>query len=435
MEKPDWIRMCSKCNCHYPLTNRFYAIDSRADKGFTKICRVCSGKYEFFTHQDNNKNHLRKQQVDLYRAMTEDQIMKIYYAYIDGKIKRLPDCYENKESYLRIVKELFKENVINKNNLTLKYLINECKLKGISVYFSIEQIYSELFGNEFYLYTWKYPKFSFRVIKLTYEIANQIVNNYIKENKVNIDNIFAYEYENLFKKCKLTSLTHNDILEFVVQFYEYKYAGYLFRSHAVNYYKKENNVLFDLKYLVEKDMQIDINKIPLYLTKYTLQKKSVSLYNYIITKKNGSLYEWFDKLYPNKFTLYDFELNGYRNEFDSDKEMHIHELLTENFNNVIYNQKHTDRTLKLDDMIPDWFVMTEYGVWIVEYFGLYEERQYGKSSRVTDYIDKTKRKIERYKEMKGYKFIFLYPTDVDDNFRGCREIVGRMKENPYISMV
>jgi hypothetical protein len=221
----------------------------------------------------------------------------------------------------------------------------------------------------------------------------------------------------------------------VVHYYNFQYAGYLFKTKSKNYYKDESKLLFDLKYLVEQDMKIDIEKIPLYLTKYTLQKKALPIYHYIISKKNGSLYEWFNKLYPNKFTLHDFELNGYRNEFDSDKEMMINELLNENFNNVIYNQKHTERTIKLDEMIPDWLIITESGVWIVEYFGLYVERQYGKSSRVTDYIDKTKRKIERYKEMSGYKFIFLYPEDIEDDYRGCRDVIAKMKENPYMTMV
>lgn len=434
VENPKWIRMCSKCNNHYPLTSRFFAVDSRANKGFTKTCKVCSG-YECFTHQDSTKNNLRKQRMDIYKAMNENQIMKIYQAYKERVIKRLPDCYENKESYEKIIKGLFENGNLNVNNLTYKYIIDECKLSNISRYMSMIDVYTLLFGKGFYLYAWRYPNFKFKEVKLTYHIANQIIKNFIDEHDIIIDDIFTFDYDSLFNTCRIKNITNGDTLGFIIQFYQYQYAGYLFKTQAVNYYKKEENLLFDLKYLIEKDMKIDIEKIPLYLTKYTLQKKSTSLYNFIIGKKNGSLYEWFNKLYPDKFTLHDFEMNGYRNEFDSDKEMYIHQLLTDNFKSVIYNQKHNDRTIKLDEMIPDWFIMNEKGVWVVEYFGLYEERQYGKSSRVTNYIDKTKRKIERYKEMEGYRFIFLYPNDVDDNFKGVRETIEKMKENPYISML
>jgi hypothetical protein len=434
-ENVEWNRMCSNCNKHFPLTNRFFAIDKRADKGFVKVCRVCNKANDYFTHPDNYKNMLIKQDEDLFDALNNDYLPKIFEAYRKGIIKRLPDCYENRESYEKIIIHLFKDGEITKDNLTSTYLIKQCGLKGLNKYLTIYQVYSLLYGEDFYLYSWKYPKFSFRVIKLTKEISFQIVNNYIKENNIVIENIFTYDYEKLIKRCNLSNIALYDLLGFIVEYYEFKYAGYLFKINAVNYYKKEDHLLFDLKYLVEEDMKLEIDKIPLYLTKYTLQKKSASLYNFIITKKNGSLYEWFDKVYPNRFTLYDFELNGYRNKFDSDAEMYIHELLNENFNNVIYNQRNSDRTLKLDGMIPDWFIMTENGVWIVEYFGLYEERQYGKSSRVTDYIDKAKRKIEKYKEMSDYKFIFLYPKDIDDNFKGTREVIHKMKENPYISML
>lgn len=365
----------------------------------------------------------------------KDERFKIFEKYRFKKINRLPDCYDNKESFEEIIKELFSIGEIDIENLTYNYLVKEFRLSGARRYLTLIDIYKLLFGEYFYYYPWKYPKFNYKEIKLTDEIAIKVVNNYINDNNIVISNIFKFEYADLFSKCGLKKYVNDDVLSFVVRFYGHEYAGYLFKTKSNNYYKNENNLLFDLKYLIEKDMKLEVDKIPLYLTKYTLQKKCKSLYHYIITNKNGSLYEWYDKLYPNKFTLYDFELNGFRNEYDSDQEMYIHEILTKNFNNVIYNQKHTDRTIRLDDMIPDWLVMTENGVWIIEYFGLCEERQYGKSSRVTDYMDKVKSKIERYKEMSGYKFIFLYPKDIEGDFRGTREIVAKMKENPYVSML
>ena len=433
IDNPDWIRMCSKCNGHFPLTSRFFSIDSRADKGFTKICKVCSGKYELFAHQNVDILLLKKQ--DLFEFNREESLFEIYDAYRNKKLTRLPNYYENKESYEMIIKELYKRGELTEYNLTYDYISKKCRLSGISRYMDIVDIYKLLFGEDFYLYTWKYPKFIFKSLKLTTEIANQIIKNYIKEHKITITDKFKYNYDQLFRNCKITNITNGDILGFVVQLYEYKYAGYLFKISSHSYYRNEKNLLFDLKYLIENDMKLDISKIPLYLTRNMLHKKSNSLYGYIVTKGNGSLYEWIDKLYPNQFIEADFEINAHRNEFDSDKEMYIHEVLCENFKNVIYNQKHTNRTIILDGMIPDWLVITEHGVYIVEYFGLYEERQYGISSRVTDYIDKTKKKIERYKEMEGYKFMFIYPKDIEDDEIGIREIIAKMKEKPYVPTV
>ena len=94
---------------------------------------------------------------------------------------------------------------------------------------------------------------------------------------------------------------------------------------------------------------------------------------------------------------------------------------------MIYNPKHTDRTVILDGMIPDWFIMTEEGVWIIEYFGMYMPNQCY-NTRIKEYIEKTHEKINKYKNMKGYNFVFLYPEDVDDNFKGCREKIEKISE-------
>jgi hypothetical protein len=38
-------------------------------------------------------------------------------------------------------------------------------------------------------------------------------------------------------------------------------------------------------------------------------------------------------------------------------------------------------------MVPDWFVFTDRGVWVIEYFGLYDKR-YTLNSRIDAYINK-----------------------------------------------
>lgn len=431
----EWVRRCSKCTNHYPLTNTFFAPDDRANKGFMKLCKICDKGQEYFTHPNVDKNKLRKQSEELYEAMNDDYLPKIYEAYRNGELKRLPEAYGNKESYERIIRDLFDKGEINESNLNQSYLINECRLKGISNYFSIEEIYSMLYGDDFYLYPWKYPKFSFRKIKLTYELAKQIIDNYLKENNLIIEDVLAYDYEKLFKDCRIRRLTNSRTLEFVVYYNDRRYAGYCFRAKSSNYYKNEDSLLFDLKYLIEKDMKLDINKIPLYLTKNVLRKKCLPLYNFIVTNKHGSIYEWVDKLYPDKFIEADFEINAYREEFGSDTEMWIHEILKENFKNVIYNQIHTSRTIEIDGMIPDWLVITDCGTYIVEYFGLYEMRQYGKYKRATEYIDKTHRKIEKYGKLSNYKYLFIYPEDVVDDYKGLREKIIKMKESVEFTMV
>lgn len=434
-KKVKFSRRCSKCGIHYPLTNTFFNIDTRTEKGFTKVCKLCTGKIEYFAHQDEDKNKLIKNEFELCEALSNDDIMTIYDSYRDGKLKQLPHCYQNKESFLRIIKSLYERGDLNSRNLFMSYITKQLKLLNASVYLTITEIYTELFGEDFYYFVWKYPKFSFREIKLTYEIANKIIRNYLQENGIVIKDIFNFDYSSLFAQCRIRKLADEDIGYFIVQLYNHKYPYYMFKNSSPIYYKIESNLLHDLKYLIEKDMNIEISKIPLYLTKTMLQRRCRPIYNYIIANKNGSIYEWVNKLYPNQFIETDFEVNAYREEFGSDEECFIHEILKENFNNVIYNQIHTNRTIQINGMIPDWMLLTDSGAVIVEYFGLYIERQYGNNTRVTEYIEKTHRKIEKYKEISGYRYLFLYPDDLNDDYKGVRQKILKLKENADISMV
>jgi hypothetical protein len=420
------FQLCSHCLKYYPLSNIFFRPDQRRPLGFTSVCNVCDKRTTVFKHYNHDLYYLRKREKELYNAMKEGYVIPVYEAYLKGEIKRLPDSFQNKETLLQIVKYLYDKGDLTIHNLTIKTLKNKFGLNSISAYLSTHDIYTYLFGEDYYYYPWKYPKFSFREIKLTYEIANKVFDNYLKEHGIKINDPLNFDYEEIIKKSRISKFVLKDLLYFAVQYNQFKYAGYQYKIASVNYYKNETNLLFDLKYLIEQDMKIPVDKIPLYLTKNVLQKRARPLYNYIVLNKNGSIYKWVNKLYPNKFIETDFEINAYRNEFDSDTECFIHELLVDKFKNkVIYNQKHTDRTIVLDGMIPDWFVMTEKGVWIVEYFGMYTpDRCY--NTRVKEYIEKTNEKINKYKNMKGYNFVFLYPEDIDDNFKGCREKIEKI---------
>ncbi len=427
-------RRCSKCEKHYPLTNRFYSLDDRASKGFLKLCKICAGIRVTFRHYDEDKEKLIKKDKNLYEDFVANNVSSVYEAYYNGKLNKLPKAYRNKDSYKEILLHLYNSGKINENNLTSKYLIKELKLKSLYSYFSIHEVYSLIFGDDFFLYKWKYPKYTFSEVKLTFDIATRIMNNYICEHNVEISDPLTFNYLDVLNACNLVGYINGNLLDFIVEYNSFKYPGYKYKVASVNYYKKEQNLLFDLKYLIEDDLSIDQSKIPLYLTRMTFQRQCRPLYNFIITNKNGSIYEWVNKLYPDKFTAMDFEVNAYREEFDSNIECFIHEHLKETFGNVVYNQKHTDKTIKIDGMIPDWFVFTDHGVYIVEYFGMYEQRQM-QNDRIKSYIVKTHKKIEKYQKVRGYKFLLLYPDDIVNDYFGYREKVQKVLENPDFTMI
>lgn len=172
-------------------------------------------------------------------------------------------------------------------------------------------------------------------------------------------------------------------------------------------------------------MKIPVDKIPLYLTKFNLQKKSNTLYYLLYNRKYyKNLWEWVNDCYPQKFILADFEINPYRCNFDSMEESQIYDILKNTYKNTIYNQRNTERTIEIDRMIPDFITFTKNNTYLIEYFGLYVKNR-SDNKRISDYRNKTEEKINKYNKLNNYKTIFLYPTDLDNNFKGLH---SKLKE-------
>lgn len=139
----------------------------------------------------------------------------------------------------------------------------------------------------------------------------------------------------------------------------------------------------------------------------------------------------FNKIYPNQFDETDFEIGRYRNNFDSVEEQQVDGILREYFNSVIYNYNNSDQVVTLKGKRPDWFIMTEHGVWLVEYFGMYIESQKN-NQIVKSYIETTHEKLKLYNEMTGYNFLLVYPNDIEKGFRGLREKIERIVDEDRI---
>jgi hypothetical protein len=174
-------------------------------------------------------------------------------------------------------------------------------------------------------------------------------------------------------------------------------------------------------------LQIPLEKIPLYITLNVLGQKARTLYNLIYNKRfHNSLFEWINDIYPGKFIESDFHIGVIRNKFDSVEEEQIYNLLKDEFDNVIYNKRNTDNTVKFCGMIPDYLVFNDKECIICEYFGLYVPDKAGNNKRINDYIKKTDNKIEKYNNV-GYKKIFMYPDDIKDDMRGVKEKINIFK--------
>ncbi len=418
-------QLCIKCNRYYPQHSNFFHLQNDR-KTFEKTCHDCKCSKDH-KRRILNDSVLATRLYEYYgeeghKWYREHDVVKIYECCIRTHKTIIPEEIVNKEDYLVIIKHLYENKIITEDNLTYE-LLKTNRLNGIKEMFKLYEIYSYLFGKDFYLYYWKYKHFRFGDIEITYDILNKILINYINEYNIIIEDIYNYDYIKLFQECNIYNFISNNTLDFLVKYYDYKYPGYKFKLRGNNYYKEINNRIFDLKYLIEEDLKIPIEKIPLYLTNTSIARlENKSLYYVLKIYYNYYLFDWINECYPNKFIETDFNVSIIRNEFGSEEEHMIHDILTSKFKNVLYNKRNTVMTVNFNGMIPDWFVFTQIGVWIVEYFGLYVENK--NSKMVNDYVERTDNKIDKYDEFKNYKFVYLYPDDLKENMKGVKEKIS-----------
>jgi hypothetical protein len=151
-----------------------------------------------------------------------------------------------------------------------------------------------------------------------------------------------------------------------------------------------------------------------------MRKQSNTLYYLIKKYYKNNLWIWVKEVYPDYFLEEDFNVTVIRNVFDSAEEHVIHDYLTGIFKNVLYNQRNTLNTIIIAGMTPDWFIFTDNGIWIVEYFGITNERA-DSNKRIHDYQEKTLSKIEKYEKLSWLRKIYVYPDDLKDNFKGLSD--------------
>jgi hypothetical protein len=424
-------QQCTKCNKWFPLDSRFYLTGGNTGNigkyNYLPSCKDCHSNTSIHILQNNEElNQIYYTYgLDVYKLYKLHDTIGIYQHFKNNQIK-YPKIISNKEDYLYIIKYYYDKGFIDKDKLTTDYLVETLSFPYMFQYKSRilnYDIYSYLFGDNFEYYPWKYKSLRLRS---DYTINDSVIaaKNYVSENNIIINNPLEFNYQDLLRKSRLTKFDNN-ILLFAEVFNNYKYPAYKFKIHSVNYWKNEDNRIKNLKYYIEKDMKIPIEKIPLYLTKWSLNKNSNTLYNVLyLHDYYKNLFEWVSECYPNRFIEADFVINPYRCEFDSIEESQIYDILKNTYKNTIYNQRNTERTIEIEGMIPDFIILTSHGTYLIEYFGLYVENR-SDNKRISDYRNKTEEKIDKYNKLNDYKTIFLYPTDLNDNFKGLH---SKLKE-------
>jgi len=420
---------CGKCNNYYPYHVNFFGENPHAGHEYPLYtnCRDCKwteGRSRDWIRLNDKllSSIYRICGIDTYRLYKNNNIIGIYKDWIEKQYyNKLPKIINNKESLLVIIKYLYEIGKITVDNLIIKNIAKKYKLYSLEQKVKSNEIYQYLFNDDPINYPWKYPHFLLPQ-DMKFNQYKKIFNNYMEINNIKIDSIYDFDYYNICKKCRLVSYMNSDLLGFVMKYYDNKYSAYKFKIKSVNYWKDKNNRIQALKYLIEEDMKTPIEKVPLYLTLTTIRKipNNDTLYHLLRKYYKSNLWEWVNEVYPNKFVEEDFNIGVIRNVFDSAEEHTIHDILYGKFKNVLYNQRNTKNTIRISGMEPDWFIFTDNGVWVIEYFGIsMNNKDY--NTRVTFYKKKTLKKIGKYEGMKWLGKVYIYPEDLKDNFKGLEE--------------
>jgi hypothetical protein len=442
-ELPDitWQK-CNKCNKYYPYHKAFFYKDSNPGNKseLIAVCKSCNNLR--FIYDDNIflTNAYYNGGKELYELYQKNDIYNIYIMYYKNYEKMTyPDILRNSLYTINIINKFYMMNIENNiNSVDQKYLINLTKIPETYISNKIvnkiiekinkEELYKLNINNDPAKIKGRAVK---RIIKkMNFNDAKIAVDTYIKNNNINIEDVYNYDYITLFKNSKVywyVINTEKNMLGFVMKYFNNKYAAYKFKSvRGQKYWHNRDNVDMAMKYFIEKDLKLQIEKIPLYVTKNNLQIKVSTLYNILYEKRfDNSLFEWINRLYPDKFIEEDFAVGIIRNEFDSMEEKMIHDLLRLKYKNVIYNNRNNENKVTIKGMNPDWFIFTDNNIYIVEYFGIsIYQNKYNK--RISDYIDRAKDKIEKYKDLPYGEKIYIYPEDLKNNNFGFYEKINQI---------
>ncbi len=422
--EPDIVwQKCSKCNNYYPYHVNFFGENQHSGKEYplNTICKSCAqwdhNRSKTYIKCGNNElsNIFNKYGEDAYKIYRDHKVLEVYSHWIANKNYNIfPKVINNEEDKITIVKDCYNKGMFKKYpDIISKFVYEVCKFKvdGNNL---IQRINKEIYGVDI-----RHGKEYIDSI----EDAKRAFKNYINKHNIIINDVYTYKYEQLMLDANLIGFLRrygNNLLGYIMELYDNQYPAYKFKVRGGDkYWKVKENRIKALKYFIEEDMKVQLEKVPLYITLTALRNKGGNTMYNVCKKYYSSLFEWVNEVYPEKFDPKDFDIHYVRNNFDSIEEAEIHDILKKKFRYVIYNPNNTDRTIKIDGKVPDWFVFTNKMCYIVEYFGLLVNRETD-NSRINDYKERAEDKIEKYDRLDGYGKVYILPEDLKDNFNGLK---------------
>ncbi len=426
-----------KCTCPCSYCGEQFSMDRYVYKNLMnsflpKYCCKNCGKYK---HEEMN-------QIKIQSLVDDVGNIEEYYQEVLNGNKKFPEGffkYSSTEIHRKILRRFFeiakKNGDVNSiydfsKKLTGNFL-KRYKLHAIYVeYNSLYKIIDVLFPQKYMPWElnrvppnyWDNKENRLKAIQWFY---SKLIEDKVIECEKDILSI--NDLGTLLKEYRLEGLAvlhfNSSTYEFWSEIFPNKFFAWEFPLTTRNYWSNKNNRTVALRELIEQYLSIEINDIPKKLT-YTFLVNNFRKFAGVCDKYyKSNIYTWINEAYPNRFNQDEFHNtispDGYR--LDSIPELKIHEILLSMGCQIQYFEnkqavKEKWFNEKYDEWyVPDWIINQKY---IIEYFGWYDIKRYGKYDRITKYIDKAHRKKEYFTQLEGYTFIDIYPEDLEGEYNG-----------------
>lgn len=184
----------------------------------------------------------------------------------------------------------------------------------------------------------------------------------------------------------------------------------------IEFKRVPNRYWYDYKNRIEalrsycRKHHIEMMQLPM-LSRTYFKKEFPRFVSVIDRHFESKIHLWIMEAFPeHKFTPSDFNLLvGEDGQLcDSKEELYVHNVLLRIFKQatIIREGKRFINRKYNESYIPDWTIQLNGKVILIEYFGLYG------SSRFTGYTERANRKIDFYRSLDDFEFVFILPKDL-----------------------
>jgi len=368
--------------------------------------------------------------------------LDIYKMVLNGELKCFPQMFWNNVNnndisniFIYFVNLLIKDEIIFTINdlpkILSQNLLNKYKLKTLQSRFGIFNIVNITYPNKWVPWEFNFVSSNFwnnkdNLIDVGIWLFCKLINDNVINDIEDIPNLNQNIFNSYNLKGVLASKFNYSPYIFWNTMFPSKWFEWEFKITPKNYWNKKVNRINALKQLIENRLNLNIINIPKNISYSFLVEYYHKFSHKCDIFYHSNLFKWIDEVYPNIFTPEDFNqiIASDGTKLDSNLELIIHELLIKTFKNVKYydnniiNENKWHNELTNENYVADWLIDNNI---IIEYFGWYNLNSYNKNKIITDYINKTHRKIKYFSSLKNYKFLSLFPEDLRYNLKGVKE--------------